>query len=195
MLCVPTASDVVLKVVVVTPAAVDTVPLPMIVAPSLKSTVPDGLAPAVLPGAVTLTVAVKVTDWPNTVGVPDVATVTVVSALLTTWLTVAEVAALTLVSPEYVAVKGCVATLRVDVVQVALPAASATALQIVVTPSLTVTVAVGEPGVTVAVNVTDCPYTDGVPEVERLTTPGACVTVWPPARLRDALALKLPAPL
>src|SRR6266852_3294227 len=42
--------------------------VPMLVAPSLKSTVPVGKAAAVVPGAVTLIVAVKVTFWPNTDG-------------------------------------------------------------------------------------------------------------------------------
>ncbi len=55
--------------------------LPITVAPSRKFTVPAGL-PA--PGAVTVTVAVKVTDCPNTDGLVDDVSVVDVFALLTT---------------------------------------------------------------------------------------------------------------
>jgi hypothetical protein len=51
------------------------------------------------PGAFTVTVAVKVTDWPKTDGfVPD-ASVVVVDALFTTWLTAALVLVAKLASP------------------------------------------------------------------------------------------------
>ncbi len=59
------------------------VPEPMVVAPSLKVTLPVGV-PA--PGLTAATVAVKVTDWPETVGVKDVPSTVVVLA----WLTVSE---------------------------------------------------------------------------------------------------------
>jgi hypothetical protein len=52
----------------------------MLVAPSRKLTAPVG-DPA--PGAVTVTVAVKVTDCPNTDGLTDDARVVAVLALLT----------------------------------------------------------------------------------------------------------------
>jgi len=55
--------------------------LPMTVTPSRKFTVPVGL-PA--PGAVTVTVAVKVTDCPNTDGFADELRLVLVLALLTT---------------------------------------------------------------------------------------------------------------
>ena len=55
--------------------------LPMLVAPSRKLTVPVGV-PA--PGVATTTVAVKVTDCPNTDGLVDDVSVVVVFALLTT---------------------------------------------------------------------------------------------------------------
>jgi hypothetical protein len=55
------------------------VPLPITIAPSLKVTVPVGVP---LPGLVMLTVAVKVTDWPKAIGLPVLATVAVVVALL-----------------------------------------------------------------------------------------------------------------
>ena len=53
------------------------VPVPRIVEPSSKVTVPVGM-PA--PGALALTVAVKVTDWPNTEGVTEEITVDVVES-------------------------------------------------------------------------------------------------------------------
>jgi hypothetical protein len=56
------------------------VPVPRVVLPSLKVTVPVGV-PA--PGEGTLTVAVKVTDWPQTEGLADETTAVVVPALLT----------------------------------------------------------------------------------------------------------------
>ena len=43
-----------------------------------------------LPGLTTLTVAVNVTAWPYTEGLTDVATVALVFALLTTWVTAVE---------------------------------------------------------------------------------------------------------
>src|SRR2546427_3465805 len=65
MECVPAAKLAVLKVAVVTPPEVLSVPWPMLVDPSKKDTVPVGLAAAVLPGGVTVTVAVKVTNCPD----------------------------------------------------------------------------------------------------------------------------------
>ena len=74
--CEPTANAEVVNVAV----PPDTVPVPRVVVPSRKVTVPVGL-PA--PGATGATVAVKVTDCPNTDGLADEATVVVVVALLT----------------------------------------------------------------------------------------------------------------
>ncbi len=62
----------------------DNAPVPNEVAPSRNVTVPVGV-PA--PGAVTVTVAVNVTDCPKTDGLTDEATVVDVLALFTTWLT------------------------------------------------------------------------------------------------------------
>src|ERR1043166_3464338 len=59
------------------------VPVPKVVAPSLKVTVPVGVP---LPGAGALTVAVKVTGWPDTEGLTEEATVVVVLAAFTVWL-------------------------------------------------------------------------------------------------------------
>src|SRR2546427_570598 len=72
------------------------------VAPSLKITFPLGVPP---PGEVAPTVAVKITDWPKTVGLVEEVRVAVVSALLTTWLRAGElVLVVKLASPLYTAV-------------------------------------------------------------------------------------------
>jgi len=75
--------------------------LPITAAPSRKLTVPVG-DPA--PGAVTVTVAVNVTDCPNTDGFTDEVRLVLVLALLTTWLTAVLVLVLKLTLPTYVAV-------------------------------------------------------------------------------------------
>jgi len=72
------------------------VQLPIVVVPSRKFTVPAGL-PA--PGAVTVTVAVKVTLCPKTDGFAEDARVVLVLALFTTWLTAALVLVTKLLSP------------------------------------------------------------------------------------------------
>ena len=58
----------------------DNVPVPRVTVPSRNVTVPDGL---LAPGATTVTVAVKVTDWPKTDGFTEDATLTVLLSLLT----------------------------------------------------------------------------------------------------------------
>jgi hypothetical protein len=94
--CVPTATEEVLHVAVVPPATACALQLP-IVTPSLrKFTVPVGV-PA--PGAVTATVAVNVTDCPNTLGFGAEPAVVVVAALLTVWLYAGDVEPMKLPSP------------------------------------------------------------------------------------------------
>src|SRR5256885_15540990 len=83
-------SVLMVRVAVVTPALVANVPVPIELAPSKKVTVPLGKATAALPGAFTGTVAVKVTDRPETEGVAEGTTAVEVSALLTTWLRAPE---------------------------------------------------------------------------------------------------------
>jgi hypothetical protein len=61
MAWVPTAKVAVLKLAVVVPPVVLSVPWPMLVEPSANVTVPLGFAAAVLPGLLTVIVAVKVT--------------------------------------------------------------------------------------------------------------------------------------
>jgi len=77
-------------------AAAGNVQLPMFVAPSRKLTAPVGV-PA--PGAVTVTVAVKVTDCPNTDGFAEDVRLVLVFALLTTCETAVLVLVLKLALP------------------------------------------------------------------------------------------------
>src|SRR5439155_16816565 len=85
---ISTARLAVLKLAVVVPAEVVSVPWPKLVAPSEKVTTPVGLASVVLPGAVTLTVAVKVTAWPDADGLTEDATAVPVLAGFTVSLSV-----------------------------------------------------------------------------------------------------------
>ncbi len=92
----------------------------------------------------------------------------------------------------------CDPTLSEDVVQVARPLLRATLPQLAmaVSPSLKVTFPVGvsEPGlfaVTVAVNFTDCPNTDGFNE-ELTAVLVPYFTLW--VNLRDVLPLKFASP-
>jgi hypothetical protein len=72
------------------------VPVPSVVAPSLKVIVPVGVP---LPGALTVTVAVKVTDCPDTDGLADELREVVVLALVTVWVSTADVLPLKFPSP------------------------------------------------------------------------------------------------
>ena len=78
-------------------AAAGNVQLPITVTPSRKLTLPAGL-PA--PGAVTDTVAVKVTLWPKTDGLADEVRLVLVLALLTVRGSQGDNAGLFPVSPE-----------------------------------------------------------------------------------------------
>jgi hypothetical protein len=83
MVCVPTARLEVLKLAVVVPPVVLSVPWPMLVVPSENVTVPVGLATAVLPGLLTVTVTVNDTVCPDTDGLSDDTTTVPVLALPT----------------------------------------------------------------------------------------------------------------
>src|SRR2546422_11651237 len=99
MLWLLVLSLLLLKVAVVDPwESVVSVPVRRLVEPSLKVSVPVGLATAALPGVFTVTVAVKVTCWPDTEGLTEEASVVVVLALLIVWVRTAEVEGLKLVS-------------------------------------------------------------------------------------------------
>ena len=89
---VPTPSEEVLNVAVPELMVTGDCGVPSIV----NVTVPVGV-PA--PGATAATVAVNVTDWPDTEGLTEDATVVVVSALLTVWVTLEEVLVRKLPSP------------------------------------------------------------------------------------------------
>ena len=85
-------------------------------APSLNVTVPVGVP---VPGATTLTVAVKVTDWPKTDGFTLEASAVVVVFWFTVCVRTAEVLPESFVSPPYTAVIECDPTARVAVAKVA----------------------------------------------------------------------------
>jgi hypothetical protein len=85
MECVAIVNEEAAKVAVVTPPVVERVPEPRVFAPSLKVTVPVGVP------AADATVAVSVTDWLNTDGLLEEATVIVGVPLLTVWLTPVDV--------------------------------------------------------------------------------------------------------
>src|SRR5260370_26806493 len=99
LLCVPTAK---LKVVKVDMPPLNA-PVPSVAEPSLKVTVPLGL-----PGPLPATMAVKVTDWPNTDPLGEELTVVVVAVAVALVVTVCvsapEVLIRKLLSPAYVAV-------------------------------------------------------------------------------------------
>src|SRR5438132_13908929 len=83
MVCPPTLSALVVQPA--WPLALSATLLQIVVAPSVKLTVPPvGVA---VPGATGLTVAVKVTLWPNTEGLPLVTTLVVVPSWFTVWAT------------------------------------------------------------------------------------------------------------
>jgi|SRR6266404_4715244 len=144
------------------------VPQPeMVVPPTLKLTVPVGM-PDPLP--VTLTVAVKVTDWPNTDVPAEDVTAVLVEAWFTAWVKLAEVLPVKFVSPLYVAVTVW-ELFESEVIGplVAVPPDRLTGGPKLL-PSIanwTVPVRVPEPGataLTVAVKVTNWPKTEGLAE-------------------------------
>jgi hypothetical protein len=93
----PVVSAAELKEALVTPPVVLTLTGPPAFVPSIwNCTVPVGV-PA--PGAVTLMVAVKVTLWPDTEGLAEATTATVLVALVTVWVMATELLATKFVSP------------------------------------------------------------------------------------------------
>ena len=170
-----------------------TVPVPRLVAPSKNVTVPDGL-PA--PGAIAATVAVKVTDCPNTDGFGAEVRLVVVPVLLTTWVGSVPLLPLKLPSPPYTAETVCEPIDNDDVLNVATPPLDATAVGV---PSIVkVTIPVGVPtpgsiGAIVAVKVTLCPKIDGFTDDTTLVVVLALLTVC--VGSVPLLVLKLPSPL
>src|SRR5437764_4615367 len=100
MVWLPPARLAVVKLEVVTPAVVVNVPWPSEVAPSVKVTMPDGFANAVLPGLLTVSVAVNVTAWPDCAGLGEERSVMLVLALFTTCVKVDDVLVLKFGSPR-----------------------------------------------------------------------------------------------
>src|SRR5438093_9518450 len=152
----------------------------MVLEPTWKVTVPVGV-PA--PGLLAVTVAVKVTDCPDSDGLAEELTSVVVLAFFTVWVSVVEVLPLKVALPPYDAVIGCEPTASVLVTNVAWPEAFRVPVPRVVGPSLNVTVPVGVPAplvfaFTVAVKVTGCPDTDGlIEETTPVVVPGSVVVV------------------
>ena len=150
-----------------------------------------------MPGAVALTVAVIVTDCPNTDGLAEEAKAVELLALFTVCVNVEEVLVVKLVSPPYTAVIVCAATESEFVAKVAVPELKLPVPK--VTPaSLNVTVPLGVPApgataLTVAVNVTDWPETDGFTDEATVVVLLAWFTVC--VKVEDVLVLKLPSPL
>src|ERR1051326_2182123 len=125
---------------------------------SRNVTVPEGVPD---PGAFAVTVAVKVTGCPRTAGSAEDDIAMVVASLFTTWESLAPLFAHP-VLPVKFAVITWVPTASAAVVNDAWPLATGTADA--VAPSWKVTVPLGVPAaeLTVAVNVTLCPNTDGL---------------------------------
>jgi len=147
-----------------------------VVVPSRNVTVPVGVAPD------PVTFAVIVTLCPGVEGFGAEPRLRPAASLFTDCVTVADFAPY-VVLPEYAAVIVWLPAASELVVQVALPAARATAEQSVVAPSLKVTVPVGAPlaPLTDAANVTDCPTFDGFTEevtpTVAVAVPTLCVAV------------------
>src|SRR5216683_412697 len=90
----------ILKLAVAVPAPLLlSVPCPMLAPPSEKTTTPVGLV-----GPLTVTVAVKATLCPHTAGLVPDTTAVVLLALLTVWVSAAELLTVKFVSPLYLAV-------------------------------------------------------------------------------------------
>src|SRR5438876_2545129 len=83
MLCVPTARLEMLRLAVVMAPTVLSGPPPMLVTPSKNDTLPPGLATALLPGEVMVTVAMKVTACPETDVLTEELSAVLVPALMT----------------------------------------------------------------------------------------------------------------
>src|SRR6266536_6068306 len=90
MECAPTAREAVVSVAMPEESSV---PVPRLAAPSRKATVPVGVP------AGELTVAVRVTGWPKTLGFTEEIAVTVVAPLFTVWDNGDEVRGLKFVAP------------------------------------------------------------------------------------------------
>src|SRR5437870_12807149 len=117
----------------------------MLVAPSEKVTTPVGLATAMLPGALTVTVAVNVTVWPATGTLTEDMTSVLVLALPTVCVSV-PLLLWKLLSPAYEALIVWLPTTRLEVVKLAVvapPEVLSVPCPMLVAPSDKITAAVG----------------------------------------------------
>ena len=156
---------------------------PSVVVPSMKVTVPVVVP---LPGAAAVTVAVNVTDWPNTEGFAEAVTTVLVLSWFTVWFSVGEVLMAKVALPLKTAVIACWPAASFVVISVALPPLSVAEPSLVV-PSMKVTVPVtvplpGATAETVAVKLTDWPKTDGLGVETTLVAELSGVTVCVRAR-------------
>jgi hypothetical protein len=145
-----------------------TVLLPNRVPPSRNVTVPVA-APGV-------TVAVRVTGWPNEAGLGETVRTVVVFPLATVSITVAEVLVANLLSPPYTAESEWLPAGRLEVVKIAVPLLSVW-LPIVAVPSMKFTDPVAPAGATVAVKVTVWPNVVDAGVTERSVVVGVRGTV------------------
>src|SRR6058998_3627851 len=179
MECDPTLSEDVVQVARPLLLRERLLQLVMAVPPSLKVTFPVGVPE---PGLLAVTVAVKVTDCPNTDGLAE-ELADVVVPYFTVCVSLEEVLPLKFASPPYDALIEWEPTASVLVTNVAWPEPFRVPVPRVLEPSLKVTVPVGVPApglfaVTVAVKVTGCPDTDGwSEEVRPVVVPGSVVVV------------------
>ena len=179
---------------VATPLALS-VPVPRVVEPSLKVTVPVGVPE---PGAVALTVAVKVTDCPYVDGLVELVRAVVVAA----WLTVCPPDRVPELDVNSDASVKSALTVWLPTVRPAVDRDACPAVRVTGDPKLepsmtnwTEPIGVPEPGafvVTVAVNVTLWPKTDVGWLLVADVVVVAALTAWLVPAL--ALVLKLPSP-
>jgi hypothetical protein len=160
---------------------------PRLVPPSLNVTLPVALAG--------VTVAVRLTVWPTAAGFgEEVRTVVVPADDVITSVTATDVLAPFVESPPYTAVSEWLPAVRLEVVYVAVPpaifAVPSTAL-----PSLKVTVPVAVDGVTLAVNVTDCPLPAVLGDALRVVAVCAVAGLITSMTAFDVLTLLLVSPL
>jgi len=166
MECVPTARAVVVKADA-PPAFNDTFPRLVVRSKNLMEPVGTPMPDC---GA---TLAVNVTLWPMVIWFEEAVSNVVVATgvCVTTTLTALDTELLSLLSPPYEAVIGCVAAGNELVLNAATPLAFKVPVPRIVAPSRNVTVPVGtllpDCGETVAVKVTLCPVLMAVAELAR----------------------------
>src|SRR5207247_3581011 len=193
MECDPTLSEDVVQVARPLLLRERLLQLVMAVPPSLKVTFPVGVPE---PGLFAVTVAVNFTDCPNTDGFNEELT-DVVEQYFTGCVSLGDVLPVKFAAPPYDAVIEWEPTASVLVTNVPWPEPSRVPVPRMVEPSLKVTVPVGVPApglfaVTVAVNVTACPDSDGL--AEELTTVAVLAFFTVSVSVLEVLPLKVASP-